>query len=193
MVNMARTVAGERVLTTGMLFSLNVLITNKLKFLTLKLAETLTRSELVGIVVTLIDNEYLSMEEITEGLNAIGEIRSITNKTIEAVWNLPRYKLREFVAELLQSSRNYQKWLVLNWPKISHGVDLEKYEGDPYEGDPHALVAFMDHYSSANLRVMIGIMAQESMPIRDWLKERLLITKEDGSLKILEFKPNPEV
>ncbi|KAB8303162.1 hypothetical protein EYC80_004610 [Monilinia laxa] len=166
---MARTVAGRRIHVS---------------------AETLNRAELHSIVIDLVDNEFLNLEEIEEGLLFVREKRYIEKGIGEAISALPTYKFREFVSELMQSNSHYQKWLVHQWRRISGDIE-DKYEGDPDEGDPFALVVFMDEESPRQLRVIIMDMARESTPIRNWLKDKLLITHESGILELRYFDEDP--
>ncbi|KAG4029599.1 hypothetical protein MFRU_015g01370 [Monilinia fructicola] len=152
--------------------------------------ETLDRGELHRIVINLIDNDFLSMEEIQEGLILVQEKRYTEEGIAAAISALPTYKFREFVSELMQSNSHYQKWLVHEWRLRSSDIE-DNYDGDPYEGDPFALVAFMDEQMPPRLRAIIMDMARESTPIRDWLKNELLIIHEDGILELRYFDENP--
>ncbi|RAL64481.1 hypothetical protein DID88_001957 [Monilinia fructigena] len=147
---MARTVAGRRIHVS---------------------AETLNRAELHDIVIDLVDNGFLSMEEIEEGLHFVRQKRYIEKGIGEAISALPTYKFRDGDAYLMISKTNMRAILT----KV----------------DPFALVAFMDEESPPHLRVIIMDMTRESTPIRDWLKDKLLITHASGVLELRYFDEKP--
>ncbi|KAJ8060071.1 hypothetical protein OCU04_011681 [Sclerotinia nivalis] len=172
---MARTAAGEGLFRSAM---------------------RLETSEVQEVIARLIDYRGLDVEEIQERVEVIGEERrkkleekrTTMNRIMAAMRIIPRYKLRELVTDILQINDQNQKWLVNAWENKFDELDTE-YEGDPNEGDPHALVVFMDEKSPITLRVLISDMAGSSESIRKYFKEKLLIEEEDGTLEVRHFEP----
>lgn len=118
------------------------------------------------------------------------EIQTTSERIRAAMQVIPGYKLREIVVGLLQINPRDQSWLVYEWKRQYDDLDTE-YEGDPHAGDPHALVAFMHRKSTITLRLLACRMAGNTARNREWLKQRLLITGEDGTLDIRQFEPCP--